>query len=337
MTWSRTSKWRSRGLGVDDRTELLANVDVMRTALLSTSLPLPNRRQGKVRDVYDVELSDGSPGALIVATDRISSFDVVMANGVPGKGVVLTQLARFWFERIAKDLPHHLISTNPRDVPGLSDVDRTMLEGRMMLCRRTEVIPIECVARGYLAGSGYRDYAATGSVCGIALPPGLRNGDLLPEPLFTPATKVESGHDENISFDEGAEKVGVDLMLWLKETTLALYRDAHSYAAERGVILADTKLEFGRIPTSARPLLIDEILTPDSSRFWPADAWHPGGEQPSFDKQYVRDYLESQVKSGNWNKAPPGPKLPDEVIANTLDRYLEVYARLTGEDLILDT
>lgn len=307
----------------------------MNAALLSTDLPLPNRRQGKVRDLYDVELPGGGSGVLIVASDRISAFDVVMGNGVPGKGIILTQLAKFWFDRIGKSLPHHLVSTEAADVKGIDDTQRRAIAGRLMLCRRTDVIPIECVARGYLAGSGYKEYAATGSVCGIEMPTGLRNGDQLPSPLFTPSTKAASGHDENITFDDGADMVGVDLMAWLKETTLDLYADARAYAASRGIILADTKFEFGRSPTDTRPLLIDEIFTPDSSRFWPADDWRPGAEQPSFDKQYVRNYLETLVAQKQWNKAPPGPTLPDTVIENTLARYLEVYRRLTGDTLDL--
>ena len=307
----------------------------MRTALLTTSLGLPNRRSGKVRDLYDVRLVDGSPGVLIVATDRISAFDVVMANGVPGKGIVLTQMAKFWFDRLGKSVPHHLVSTEAEDVPGLTGDERRTLVRRVMLCRRTQVIPIECVARGYLAGSGYTDYLQTGEVCGQRLPSGLRNGDRLPSPIFTPAMKAETGHDQNISFDEGAAIVGVDLMSWLEETTLALYDDARVYAESRGIILADTKFEFGTSPTSSRPLLIDEIFTPDSSRFWPAEAWRPGEEQASFDKQFVRDYLEERVAKGEWNKAAPGPTLPPRIVEKTIDRYLEAYRRLTGEELAL--
>ena len=307
----------------------------MRAALLTTSLGLPNRRSGKVRDLYDVRLVDGSPGVLIVATDRISAFDVVMANGVPGKGIVLTQLAKFWFDRLGNSVPHHLVSTEIDDVPGLTGDERRALAGRVMLCRRTQVIPLECVARGFLAGSGYKDYRATGEVCGQRLPPSLRNGDRLPSPIFTPAMKAEAGHDQNISFDEGAAIVGVDLMSWLEETTLALYEDARAYAESRGIILADTKFEFGTSPTSSRPLLIDEIFTPDSSRFWPADAWRPGEEQASFDKQFVRDYLEERVSNGEWNKAAPGPTLPPRIVEKTIDRYLEAYRRLTGRELTL--
>jgi phosphoribosylaminoimidazole-succinocarboxamide synthase len=307
----------------------------MAEALLSTSLALPNRRSGKVRDLYDVQLPDGEPGLLIVATDRLSAFDVVMANGIPGKGIVLTQLSKFWFDRLEGRVPHHLVSTDVEAVPGLTPAERDLLRGRVTLCRRTDVIPIECVARGYLAGSGYKDYQRTGEVCGHRLPAGLRNGDLLPEPIFTPATKADTGHDQNIAFDDGAALLGVDLMQWLAETTLALYREARDYARTCGLILADTKFEFGSIATSSRPLLIDEIFTPDSSRFWPADEWQPGGEQPSFDKQYVRNYLEGLVAAGQWNKTPPGPTLPAAVVEATLERYLEAYRRLTGRPLEL--
>lgn len=299
-------------------------------ALMATDLPLPNRRQGKVRDLYDITLPDGSPGVLIVATDRISAFDVVMGNGVPGKGVLLTQISRFWFDHFADRIDHHLVSTDPALVAGLNDEQRAMLAGRSMLCRRYEVVPIECVARGYLAGSGWKDYQASGQVCGVALPEGLRNGDRLPQPIFTPATKAQTGHDENIAFDEAARRVGTTLMQRLRNLTLDLYGAACDFAAARGILLADTKFEFGLAPGSDAPVLIDEIFTPDSSRFWPADAWHPGAEQPSFDKQYLRNYLEQLVAEGHWDKTAPGPMLPDEVIRNTLARYQEAHDRLTG-------
>ena len=295
----------------------------------------PNRRSGKVRDIYDVELAGGEQALLIVATDRVSAFDVVMENGLPGKGVVLTQISKFWFEHFGDTVDHHLISTDAADVPGLTDEQRGLLDRRIMLCRKTEVVPIECIARGYITGSGWKDYQRTGAVCGIPLPKGLRNSDRLEKPLFTPSTKAETGHDENISFDEGAEIVGAELMGWLRDTTLSLYTRARDYALERGIILADTKFEFGRLPGRDAPLLIDEIFTPDSSRFWPADQWQPGGEQPSFDKQIVRNYLETQVADGKWDKTPPGPKLPDEVIEKTMGRYLEAYERLTGSALTL--
>jgi len=307
----------------------------MTEALMETRLGLPNRRSGKVRDLYDVTLADGEEALLIVATDRISAFDVVMANGLPGKGVILTQISKFWFDRFAADVPHHLISTDPADVPGLTDAERLLLRGRMMLCRKTRVVPIECIARGYITGSGWKDYQRTGAVCGIALPAGLRNSDRLPQPLFTPSTKAASGHDENISFDEGVAQVGRELMEWLRDTTLSLYTRARDYALERGIILADTKFEFGVPPDATTPILIDEIFTPDSSRFWPADQWRPGGEQPSFDKQIVRNYLETLVAAGEWNKTPPGPRLPDDIVERSLARYREAYERLTGSRLAL--
>ena len=305
----------------------------MTDALLETNLNLPNKRSGKVRDLYDVTLADGDEALLIVATDRISAFDVVMANGLPGKGVVLTQISKFWFDLFAEDTPHHLISTDPADVPGLSAAERETLAGRIMLCRKTQVVPIECIARGYITGSGWKDYQASGSVCGIALPEGLRNSDRLEEPLFTPSTKADTGHDENISFDQGADIVGRELMEWLGETTLRLYSGARAYALERGIILADTKFEFGRLPGQDTPILIDEIFTPDSSRFWPADQWEPGREQQSFDKQIVRNYLETVVAAGEWDKTPPGPTLPEEVVARSVGRYEEAYRLLTGSSI----
>ncbi|MDH3642198.1 MAG: phosphoribosylaminoimidazolesuccinocarboxamide synthase [Gammaproteobacteria bacterium] len=307
----------------------------MTQALLETNLSLPNHRSGKVRDLYDVTLADGEPALLIIATDRISAFDVVMSNGLPGKGVVLTQISKFWFDHFAGEVEHHLLSTDVADVPGLSAQERDQLAGRIMLCRKTEVVPIECIARGYITGSGWKDYQRSGAVCGIELPTGLRNSDRLAEPLFTPSTKAETGHDENISFEEGVSVVGRELMEWLGETTLSLYGRARDYALERGIILADTKFEFGRLPGQDTPLLIDEIFTPDSSRFWPADQWHPGREQPSFDKQIVRNYLETVVEAGEWDKTPPGPVLPEEVVEKSLGRYLEAYELLTGSRLDL--
>ena len=305
----------------------------MTQTILETHLDLPNKRSGKVRDLYDVTLDDGEDALLIVATDRISAFDVVMRNGLPGKGVVLTQISKFWFDLFAGEVAHHLLSTDVADVPGLDDEQRSQLDERIMLCKRTEVVPIECIARGYITGSGWKDYQASGAVCGIVLPDGLRNADRLPEPLFTPSTKAETGHDENISFEQGVELVGRDLMDWLSATTLELYTKARDYALQRGIILADTKFEFGLLPGADEPLLIDEIFTPDSSRFWPADEWQPGGEQPSFDKQIVRNYLETVVAAGEWDKTPPGPLLPDEVVANSIARYREAYRLLAGSDL----
>ena len=304
----------------------------MKSALLETKLSLPNRRSGKVRDLYDVDL--GSEEALlIVATDRISAFDVVMQNGFPGKGVVLTQISKFWFDYFGDRFAHHLISTDVDDVPGLNAEEKDVLSGRIMLCRKTEVVPIECIARGYITGSGWKDYQASGEVCGITLPPGLRNSDKLDEPLFTPSTKADTGHDENISFEEATNLVGLDLMEWLKESTLSLYKEARDYALDRGIILADTKFEFGQLAGVEKPLLIDEIFTPDSSRFWPAADWEPGREQASFDKQIVRNYLETVVASGDWDKTPPGPELPDDVVEKGIARYLEAYELLTGSSL----
>ena len=306
----------------------------MKEALLETNLSLPNKRAGKVRDLYDVVVGD-EEALLIVATDRISAFDVVMENGFPGKGVVLTQISRFWFDFFSDRFAHHLISTDVNDVPGLTDEEKGALTGRIMLCRKTQVVPIECIARGYITGSGWKDYQASGEVCGIKLPEGLQNSDKLEAPLFTPSTKAETGHDENISFEEGANVVGLDLMNWLQDSTLSLYKEARDYALDRGIILADTKFEFGQLPGQDEPLLIDEIFTPDSSRFWPAAEWEPGREQASFDKQIVRNYLETVVASGDWDKTPPGPKLPDEVIEKGIARYLEAYELLTGNNLTL--
>jgi len=310
--------------------------------ILSTDLPLPNKRTGKVRDLYDLVLPDGEDGILIIATDRVSAFDVVMQNGLPGKGVVLTQLSNFWFDHFSSSsdggigIENHLVSTDVADIDGITDEQRNSLRGRVMLCRLAQVVPIECIARGYITGSGWKDYQNSGQVCGITLPDNLQNGSRLPEVLFTPSTKAESGHDENISFEEGANTVGAELMSWLQEQTVSLYSRAGEYAADRGIILADTKFEFGLLPGRAQPILIDEIFTPDSSRFWPADQWSPGQEQVSFDKQYVRDYLETVVEKGEWDKTPPGPVLPDVVVEATMDRYLEAYKGLTGKDMQFD-
>lgn len=308
----------------------------MLQTVLQTNLNLPNRRQGKVRDLYDVELTNHDTALLIVATDRISAFDVVLATGLPGKGRVLTQISKYWFEVFADTVEHHLISTEPADVPGLSTSERTMLKDRMMLCRRTEVIPVECIARGYLTGSGFKEYQKTGAVCGIKLPPNIKNSDRLTEPIFTPSTKAEAGdHDENISFEQGVSVVGQETMEWLQTKTLDLYSRASEYAHDKGIILADTKFEFGLLDDRSEPILIDEIFTPDSSRFWPADDWEPGREQSSFDKQIVRNYLETVVSDQAWDKKPPGPELPVHVVKGTMRRYLEAYELITGEPLDL--
>ena len=296
-------------------------------ALLSTELPLANRRVGKVRDVYDVTLPDGGEGVLMVATDRVSVFDVVLANGIPGKGKLLTTLSRFWFEFFTGQFSHHLVSTDPGDIDGLSEGQREMLNGRIMICRKTRVVPVECIVRGYLTGSGYREYLREGSVCGIELPGGMVNSDRIGSPIFTPSTKARQGHDQNISFRRACELVGADTMESIRQTSMDAYRQGRDYALERGIIIADTKFEFGRTE-DGRLLLIDEVLTPDSSRFWPADQWRAGEEQDSFDKQYVRNYTEELVSQGLWDKTAPGPELPLRIIENTLKRYDEAVSRL---------
>ena len=302
------------------------------TPLLKTSLPLPLKGRGKVRDLYDVTLENGQEGLLLVATDRLSAFDVIMGNGIAGKGIVLTQLACFWFGFFAPRLPHHVITTDPLRISGLSDADRAQLEGRIMVCKRLPVVPVECVARGYLTGSGWAEYQRDGEVCGHPLPEGLRNGDRPPQAIFTPAHKVDAGHDENIDFATLEHTVGPELAETLAQATLMLYEEASRYAASRGLILADTKFEFG-LDSKGDLVLIDEALTPDSSRFWPADGWTPGQPQASFDKQFIRDYLETLVAEGAWDRQPPGPVLPDAVLQQTLDRYLDAYSRLTGHRL----
>lgn len=315
----------------------------MAEPLMQTHLPLAHRRQGKVRDLYDAVLADGTQAVVLVATDRISAFDVVMSNGIPGKGIILTQISRFWFNmiqnRLGHRLGHHVISTDPAVLPGLSDSQRALLRGRVMIGRKTQVIPIECVVRGYLAGSGWSEYRKTQSVCGEKLPPGLRQCEKLPSPIFTPATKQAAGHDENISFERACQLVGRERMTTLREWSIAIYQMAHDYAAARGILLADTKFEFGLPldPNPTMPILVDEALTPDSSRFWPASEYAVGRDQNSFDKQYVRNYLQSLVDAGRWNKQAPGPMLPREVVKGTLDRYLEAYRILTGQNLQLDS
>ena len=295
------------------------------TPVLDTSLDgLTLVRRGKVRDVYAVD-----DALVMIATDRISAFDYVLGSGIPDKGRVLTQLSAFWFNRTRHLVPNHLLSTEVATYPAAARQYAEMLEGRSMLVRRTTPLQIECVARGYLSGSGWKDYQATGELCGVPLPAGLRESDRLPEPLFTPATKAASGHDENISESQAAAVVGGELLTRLKRLTLALYAFGVDHAASCGIILADTKFEFG-LTDAGELLLIDEMMTPDSSRYWPADRYAPGGPQPSFDKQYVRDYLESIA----WNKQPPVPSLPADVVARTRDKYLDAYRRLTGTDLV---
>lgn len=285
--------------------------------MLQSEIPGLTPRRGKVRDVYDL-----GEVLLFIATDRISAFDYVLPNGIPRKGEVLTRLSRFWFERLGVD--HHLLSDDPSSVRLPAGTDLQALQGRTMVVRKTDVIPIECVARGYLSGSGWKEYQKSGTVCGIPLPAGLQESSRLPEPLFTPATKAETGHDENISFEQTVQQIGRPLAEQLRELTLAIYAKGCEHAASRGIILADTKFEFGIL--DGKVILIDEVMTPDSSRFWPADAWQPGRGQASFDKQYVRDWLE---QSG-WDKNSPPPALPEDVVQRTSARYIEAWQRLTG-------
>ena len=290
----------------------------MTEALLTTQLPFPAFRRGKVRDVYDL----GSR-LLIVATDRISAFDCIMPEGIPDKGRILTQVANFWFNATRDILPNHLEATEVDAFPAELQPFREQLQGRAILVRRTTPLPVECVVRGYLAGSGLKEYTRTGTVCGVPLPAGLRNADQLPEPIFTPSTKAEEGHDENIDFAAAAALIGRDLAFRVKEMSLALYRRGHELARERGILLADTKFEFGLLP-DGELILIDEALTPDSSRYWLADAWQPGANPPSLDKQFLRDYLEALP---DWNKQPPAPHLPEAVIQGVRSRYLDLAKR----------
>ena len=296
------------------------------SVLLRTDLgTLPLLGRGKVRDLYALD-----DKLLLVATDRLSAFDHVLASGIPGKGKILTQISLFWFDLLRGIVPNHLIAAEVSEFPAALQPYREQLEGRSMLVKRAQMFPVECVARGYLAGSGWKEYQASGTVCGIPLPKGLEDGSRLPEPLFTPAYKSQDGsHDENISFQAVEELIGAADAAELRRLTLAIYRRAAAHAESRGLILADTKFEFGR--TADGIILADEVLTPDSSRFWDASAWKPGGAQPSFDKQFVRDYLESI----RWNKQAPAPGLPDEVVARTQAKYLEAFRRLTGRDLEL--
>jgi phosphoribosylaminoimidazole-succinocarboxamide synthase len=288
-------------------------------------------RQGKVRDIYDF-----GDRLLIVASDRISAFDYVLGSGIPDKGKVLTQISAFWFDRTRPIVANHILSFDPADYPDEARAAADLVRGRSMLVTRTEPLPIECVARGYLSGSGWKDYVATGEVCGHRLPAGLRESDRLPQPIFTPATKAGSGHDLNIGERDAAAMVGQGLFDRVRALTLRLYAEGSAHADACGIIVADTKFEFGLLPArdasqqpEDRVILIDEMLTPDSSRFWPKETYNPGGPQPSFDKQFVRDYLE-QIR---WNKQPPVPSLPDEVIAKTREKYVEAFTRLTGREL----
>jgi phosphoribosylaminoimidazole-succinocarboxamide synthase len=292
--------------------------------LLQTRLNgLAPYQQGKVRDIYDL-----GDTLLIVATDRISAFDYVLGSGIPDKGKVLTQLSTFWFDRTRHIVPNHLIETDVRKFPVTLRPFDDLLAGRSMLVRRAKPVPVECVARGYLSGSGWKDYLATGAVCGVPLPAGLRESDRLPDPIFTPATKAATGHDVNISEAEAGRLVGAELVATLRRLTLALYQCGTDHADRCGILLADTKFEFG-VTSDGDVILIDEAMTPDSSRYWPKDQYTPGRAQPSFDKQFVRDYLE-QI---GWNKQPPVPSLPPEVVARTREKYVEAFRLLTGKVL----
>ena len=291
----------------------------------TTDLPLPKFSVGKVRDTYDL-----GDRLLMVATDRISAFDCILPNGIPDKGRVLTQLSAFWFDRLSDVIANHLISMDLAELPPALSNDatlRAMLAGRFMIVKKAKRFDFECVVRGYLAGSGWADYQRTGAVCGVALPAGLRQGERLPEPIFTPATKAEEGHDLNISLDEMKRAIGEDMAQTIADASIALYKAAASYALDCGIIIADTKMEFGLL--DGELILIDELLTPDSSRYWPVADYRPGGSPPSFDKQYVRDWLEAS----GWNKQPPAPALPAEVVEGAATRYREAYEWLTGHPL----
>jgi phosphoribosylaminoimidazole-succinocarboxamide synthase len=290
--------------------------------LLETKLNIPLAGKGKVRDIYDLGHS-----LLFIATDRISAFDCILASGIPCKGKVLTQTSLFWFDYLKTLTPSHVLTAEVSEYPAELQPYARELEGRSMLVKKARMINVECVARGYLSGSGWKEYKAQGSVCGVKLPAGLREGDRLPEPIFTPATKAQAGHDENVSFEVVASRIGERLASQLRDLTLAIYREASAYSRDRGLILADTKFEFGFI--NEQLTLADEVLTPDSSRYWPADLYKPGGPQISFDKQFVRDYLETL----GWNKQPPAPGLPESVVAKTSEKYKEAFHRLTGREL----
>jgi phosphoribosylaminoimidazole-succinocarboxamide synthase len=303
------------------------------TLMTSSDLPLLRLGRGKVRDIYEVDAAR----LLLVATDRVSAFDVVMKEPIPYKGAVLTQISAWWFHQLQELVPNHMLAANADEiiaqVPALAE-HRAAIAGRAMLCRRTTVFPVECVVRGYISGSAWKEYSRSGTLAGEPLPAGLRESDRLPEPIFSPATKAETGHDENITIAQMREIVGADVASRLEELARAVYARGAAVAESRGIIVADTKFEFGRTP-DGRILLVDEVLTPDSSRFWPAASYRPGGPQPSFDKQPLRDYLDAERAAGRWNGEAPPPPLPDHVVQATSTRYLEAYRRLTGTDLDL--
>jgi phosphoribosylaminoimidazole-succinocarboxamide synthase len=298
--------------------------EILDTVLLRTDYPeLELHASGKVRDVYNLDANH----LLFVATDRISAFDYVLATGIPHKGRVLTQISLFWFDFLKDIVPNHFVNADVKSYPAAIRAHADELRGRSMMVMRAEMFPVECVARGYLSGSGWKEYKASGSVCGIKLPTGLKESDQLPEPIFTPATKATTGHDINISFEEMCKLIDPELSRQLRDITLRIYKKAADYARQRGIIIADTKFEFGQ--TAKGITLADEVLTPDSSRFWPADTYQPGKAQDSYDKQYVRDYLE-EIR---WNKQPPAPALPQEVAVRTSEKYLGAYRQLTGREL----
>jgi phosphoribosylaminoimidazole-succinocarboxamide synthase len=300
-----------------------ANLQNNVSPLLQSNLPgVTLRARGKVRDIYEV-----GNDLLLVATDRISAFDHILPAGIPRMGEVLNRISLFWFGQLLDMIPNHVITADVDDYPDQLQPFSDQIRGRSVLVRRAEMVQVECVARGYLSGSGWKEYQSTGAVCGIKLPTGLRESDRLPSPIFTPATKAESGHDENIPYEQVVKSIGSELAARLRQTTIAIYNRAVAWAETRGIIIADTKFEFGFV--DGQLVLADEVLTPDSSRFWPRDSWQPGGPQPSYDKQFVRDYLESI----QWDKQPPAPELPEKVVQRTSEKYLEAYRLLTGSDL----
>jgi phosphoribosylaminoimidazole-succinocarboxamide synthase len=291
-------------------------------AMLTSDLPLKLFRKGKVRDVYDLD-----DRLLFVATDRVSAYDVVMPNGIPDKGRVLTRLSNFWFRKLEGVAKHHLIETEIEKIPQVPKDRREEFKGRAITVRKVSVFPVECVVRGYITGSGWAEYKKGGEVCGVKLPAGLKEADRLPEPIFTPATKADEGHDENINFDRMVTIVGKKVAEALRDLSIKLYNEAHAFALTKGIILADTKFEWGW--HDGAPMIVDEALTPDSSRYWPKESWVPGKNPPSYDKQYLRDWL----TASGWNKEPPAPALPDDVIAKVREKYLQAYQVLTGSDL----
>ncbi len=298
------------------------------STLMETAVPGFQCRRGKVRDTYDI----GKDGIVIIATDRISAFDVVMENGIPDKGRVLTGITNFWLETLQPEVcPHHLVSTDLKDLPGA--FQRKGFARRVMLCQKAEVLPVEFIVRGYITGSAWEEYQKTGKVFGVKPPKKLQECEKLPQPVFTPTTKAVTGHDENLSFEQVCEMIGQKMATDLRKRSLRIYESACKVARNKGIILADTKFEFGKV--GDKVLLIDEVLTPDSSRFWPADQYEPGHGQPSFDKQFVRDYLQGLCGAGEWDKTPPGPMLPPEIVAETRGKYLQIYRKLVGKALAI--